>query len=412
MHPELNGKPVVVLSNNDGCIVARSDEVKKLGIPMGAPMFKYRNVIERNNVHVFSGNLMYYNEVSRNVMQCIRQFAPEVQVYSVDEAFIDFDGFERFFDLVAYSKKIREAVMQQTGIPVSIGIAATKTLAKVANKVAKKNASYEGVCLISKSDELAMALDMVQVEDVWGVGRKNAAKLRFNGIGTALELSRISLAWAQKHLGGVVGMRLLYELNGKSCISVEQTPTEQQLLTYSRSFGKEIKDLSELKEAVAYFTTRASERMRRKQLAARRMLVFAITNRFKENYHSVSKEIRLDPAISATNLLLVKANEILDEIFIHGLAYKKAGVLFLDLVPETGIQYSLFDHSVTPKKINLMKAVDGINRKMGRDKVFFAASGIKQQWKPKSELKSSVSKDKMLQDVDYLEGASIRFTQM
>ncbi len=390
--PSLQRKPVVVLSNNDGCIVSRTDEAKALGIGMAGPYFQFRDQIEKNGVAVFSSNYHLYGDMSRRVMDTLRALAPSVEVYSVDECFLDLTGIadDKLQEYGLYLKKTTE---QWTGIPVSIGMAPTKVLSKVANRLAKKDKiGTGGVVLIHNEDTRRDALERTAVEDIWGVGRAGAEKLHLFNIHNAWELSCMSEEWARKNLGGVVGVRLIKELNGIPCIDMKDPLTQKRMIATTRMFGKPVWTLKELKEAVATYITRAAEKLRRQHGAAgymhlfiverdaRRATVYAPTTR--------SASIKLPVATQMTHTLIAHAMPLVTHLFEEGNRYIKAGVILSDIVPENSIQSSLFDAPNTDKEKKLMQAVDNINFSMRNDVLKFATAGIRKNWKMRQEKRS------------------------
>lgn len=393
--PQLIGKPIVILSNNDGCIIARNDEAKLLGVPMGEPYFMAKEICEQKGVSVFSSNYALYGDLSHRVMQTIASIYPDIEVYSIDECFLDLD--EKYIgDLNAFGRSITERVIQWTGIPVSIGIAPTKVLSKVANRLSKKNkAKYKGVYLIQTDSEREDALRQTPVGDVWGVGWNSVKKLHYLGLDTAYKLSCMSEAWAHKNMGGVTGVRLIKELNGISCRGQDRGLDHKKHIASTRSFGQPVTTLVEMKEAIATYTSRAAEKLRHQNSAAAGLYVFARTYKDdKDRGYSQAKEggssyKALHYATDSTNELIKYAMEAAEEIYRKGLYYKKAGVVLSGLVPKDSIQQYLFEPNPdSPKNKAISKALDGINKKMGIDTVNFAANGVNTNWKMRCELRS------------------------
>ena len=279
-NPMLEGEPVVVLSNNDGLVVARSNEAKALGIGMGVPEFQIRPLLRAHHVRVLSSNYTLYGDMSQRVMETLETFCPDLEVYSIDEAFLSLVGFERH-DLTEYGRQIRRMVKQWTGIPVSVGIAETKTLAKIANRIAKRTPDLGGMFDLLDCSDRETVLDRVAVEDVWGIGRNHARVLNQHGITTALQLRGVDDQWIRKRMG-IVGLRLVMELRGVSCLDLEQCPAPKQSLTCSRAFGTLIHTLAEMEEAISVYTSRVAEKLRRERLAATVLTVCLTTNEFKE----------------------------------------------------------------------------------------------------------------------------------
>jgi DNA polymerase V len=397
--PQLAGKPIVVLSNNDGCIIARNDEAKLLDIPMGGPYFLAKDICEQKGVSVFSSNYALYGDLSRRVMQTIASIYPDIEVYSIDECFIDID--EKYVtDLHELGRSITERVLQWTGVPVSVGIAPTKVLAKVANRLSKKDkVRYKGVYVIQTPEEIEDALRRTNVGDVWGVGWNSVKKLTEVGIDTAYKLSQMSELWAHKNMGGVVGVRLIKELNGSPCRGTGKGLDHKQHIASTRSFGRAVTTLSEMKEAIATYTSRAAEKLRAQKSAAAGIYVFARTykddNARRENGYrdpqdmGGSKYVKLPFATDSTNELTKHATQAVEEVFREGLRYKKAGVMLYDLVPQDAIQQHLFETNAdSPKNKAISKALDSINKRMGIDTINFAANGVNTNWKMRSELRS------------------------
>lgn len=381
-NPKLVGKPVVLLSNNDGCVVARSNEAKALGIKMGVPVFKISNLIKIHGVQVFSSNYALYGDMSQRTMNTLSGFTPDIEIYSIDEAFLDLSQFKRY-DLTDYGHKIRSTIKQWLGIPVSIGIAETKTLAKIANKIAKKSIKADGVLDLTASPYQNRALEITDVGDVWGIGRSYSRLLKEYGIHNALQLRDADDAFIKKGMG-IVGVRLLQELRGGSCYALEHFPPPKKGITVSRTFKNSIELLDELKEAVATYVSLGAEKLRREHSAAGVLMVFLMTNRFKkENYYINVETIRLPVATSDTSELIHYAHEGLKAIYREGYLYKKAGVMFKDLVPENQTQANLFNCRDFEHSKKLMQTLDDINKKVGSDTLKYAAVGLtsNQRWK-------------------------------
>lgn len=384
-NPKLIGKPIVVLSNNDGVIVALSNEAKKLGIKGFQPLFKIRDQIEKYDVQVFSSNYTLYGDMSHRVMRTLEQFSPNVEIYSIDEAFLDLSGFNRL-DLEDYCREIRAKVLKWTGIPVSIGIAESKTLAKAANRRAKKVAEYGGVLNIyGKENERNEHLKQIDVSDVWGVGRQYTKLLYGHNIRTAYDLANANKSWIRRKMT-VVGLRTVYELNGTSCIEIESVTPDKKAIVSSRSFGADVTKLEDIKESIATWTTRAAEKMRTQKLAAGFLSVYVRTNPFKEipQYHN-SVQIKLPQPTDSTAELLQYAIKGAEQIFREGYRYKKAGIMLSELVPSKSLQLSIFDKEDRIKHLKATKVMDDINAELGSGTVFFASSGIERRWRMKRD---------------------------
>jgi DNA polymerase V len=397
--PDLHNKPVVVLSNNDGCIVSRSDEAKKAGIDMGAPLFESRNLIKEKQVAVFSSNYHLYGNMSMRVMDTLRILTDDqlhrcVEVYSVDEAFINLDHLP-LDALYPFAEKIRDVVFRWTGIPVSIGIAPSKVLSKVANRIAKKDKQKTKCVLVLDNDEkLQQALMSTDVSDLWGIGRRYARKLKdLYGVNTAWQLKHMPIEWARKNLGGVVGVRMIKELNGESCILMKDPLEKKKMIATTRMFGKPVFALQELKEAVATYTARAAEKLRRQNSAASTLDVFLVYNGMEgkpyvyEPKHLYHHFLLLKPT-SDTAQLIKAALPLVETIFIKGAKYLKAGVVLGGLVPDDALQGNLFSAPIIHQNRALMHALDNINFSMRDDMVKFAASGLSRNWKMRQEMRS------------------------
>jgi DNA polymerase V len=381
--PQLWGKPVVVLSNNDGCVVARSPEAKTIGIKMGVPTFKIQALIDQHDIQVFSSNYSLYGDMSHRVMETLRSFSPRVEVYSIDEAFLDLSTFSHL-NLIGYCQQIRATVKQWTGIFVSIGLGQTKTLAKIANHIAKQ--SEAGVFALTAVNNREW-LEAIPIEDVWGIGRRSAKVLRIGGIKTAWQLSNAPHGWVKQELG-IVGLRTVLELQGFSCLPLDLHPPARKSITVSRSFSRPMESLDELKSAVATYTSRAAEKLRNYKLAATAVKVWIATSRFLDNPYTNAIAVSLPVATNDTAELLHYALIGVVEIYKTGLAYKKAGVIMLNLVPETVRQLHLWDDRERDRYGQLMETLDRVNQEMGAGTLRFAVSGLQQTWYMKCERRS------------------------
>jgi DNA polymerase V len=378
--PELRGKPVVVLSNNDGSVIARSNEAKALGIEMGAPWHLLRERFAAAGVIVRSSNYTLYGDMSARVMDVLSQFAPDLEIYSIDEAFLGMAGFGA--RLESHARALRAAVLQWTGIPVSVGIAPTKTLAKVANHAAKKNQEHGGALLLLDEAAQDAALAKIELTDLWGVAGRLAARLAAIGMNTPLDLKRGDPRLIRERLG-VVTMRLALELRGVGRLDLERVTPDRKSIMASRSFGRPVTTLAELREAVASYAARAAEKLRRQHLATAHLTVFIETNRFKPDdaQHYAARPVRLPVATSDSGKLIGAALAGLASIWRDGYRYKKAGVVLLDLDPVAGVQVGLFDKADDARRVMLMRTVDQLNLRFGRDTVSFAAAGRRRAWK-------------------------------
>lgn len=379
-NPKLNGKPIVVLSNNDGCVVARSNEAKALGIGMGVPEFQIRSVLRTHRVQVFSSNYTLYGDLSQRVMETLEQFSPHIEVYSIDEAFLSLLGFARR-DLTEYGRQIRRTVKQWTGIPVSVGMAETKTLAKIANRIAKRNPATGGVCDLLACPDREALLEGVAVEDVWGIGPNYARLLNQHGLTTALQLRQADDQWIRKHLG-IVGVRLVYELRGHSCLDLDECPAPKQGITCSRAFGRSVCTLADMEESVSSYVSRAAEKLRGEGLAATVLTVFLMTNAFTdEPQYRNSVTCSLPVGTDTTSELIRVALKGLRSIYRDGYRYKKAGVMCTALVSASQVQPDLFDHQDRPRSKRLMAALDAVNDRWGAGTLEYASSGLTKTWK-------------------------------
>ncbi len=397
--PDLHNKPVVVLSNNDGCIVSRSDEAKRAGIDMGAPLFESRQLIKEKQVAVFSSNYHLYGNLSMRVMDTLRALADDevhrcVEVYSVDEAFINVDHLPASH-LQTFAEKLRDVVVGWTGIPVSVGIAPSKVLSKVANRIAKKDKQKTQCVMVLDNDEkVQQALMATDVADLWGIGRRYARKLKdLYGINTAWQLKHMPIEWARKNLGGIVGVRMIKELNGESCILLKNPLEKKKMIATTRMFGKPVFTLQEIKEAVATYTARAAEKLRRQNSAATTLDVFVVYNGVEgqpytyEPKHLYNHFLLLKPT-SDTAQLIKTALPLVESLYRKGAKYLKAGVVLGGLVPDDALQGNLFATSNVHQNRALMQALDNINFSMRDDMVKFAASGLSRNWKMRQEMRS------------------------
>ena len=382
--PELIGKPIVVLSNNDGCVIARSNEAKAVGIPMGAPAFEYEAIFNQHQVHVFSANFPLYGDMSHRVMNILGEYSPDIEIYSIDEAFLKLKGFERF-DLQEYGIDMQRRVTKWTGIPVSVGIAPTKALAKIANRIAKKypketQSSY----LINSEEKRIKALKWVQIEDVWGIGRQHAKRLRAVGVKTAYDFTQLHDSWVQQHMS-IVGLRLKRDLQGTPTLDLELVQPKKNIAT-TRSFERNYSKIEELEERVATFAVSCAEKLRKQKSCCNTIMVFIHTNGHRNDLPQYSRNIVVKlpyPTNSAIELAKF-AKQALLYIFKEGYQYKKAGVLVMDFTPQDKTQLRLFDNS-NQQHIPLMMAMDKINSMYGQQKIRLAAQDTKRVWKMKQE---------------------------
>jgi DNA polymerase V len=382
--PDLIGKPVVILSNNDGCVIARSNEAKDLGVPMGAPAFQYKQLFDQHKIHVFSSNFALYGDMSSRVMEVLGTFSPNMEVYSIDEAFLDFSGFD-LHDLQAIGNEMKAKVEQWTGIPVSVGFAPTKALAKLANRIAKKYPKHtNGVYLIDTDDKRVKALNWLKVGDIWGIGRKHSKRLEAIQIHTAMDFTRLSDDWVRKNLS-VVGVRLKHELQGISTLQLEEVQPKKSIST-TRTFDSNYTELAQIKERVASFAVSCATKLRAQKSCCNSIMVFIQTNGFREELPQYSQQIviKLPFATNSSIELVAYATQGLERIFKQGFAYKKAGVIVMDFSSENNQQLTLFE-SRNPKHIPLMKVMDALNASYGHQKIRLAAQDVGRVWKMNQE---------------------------
>ena len=386
-NPKIRRKPVVVLSNNDGCIISRSNEAKALGIKMGEPYFKAKDIIIKNNVNVFSSNYSLYGDLSRRVMRTLKRFNSDIEVYSIDEAFMDLSNFSDK-EIEEVGKEIRSTVLKWTGIPTSIGIAKTKTLSKVANHIAKKTKA--GVTSLIGIENLDPILEKVEINDVWGVGRQLTKFYQKNGIYNAKQLKNKSNTWIKK-CSNVLSSRTAMELRGISCIELEKTTSKRKSCVVSRSFGKRVENFQELKEAVASYCLNASEKLRSENLVAKALTVFIRTSPFQRNFGYYSNSKTIDFPIATNNSIetVKTAITILESIYKNGYRYQKAGVMFSGLSDENSKE-NLFASEKDEKINKLMRSIDKTNFRFGRRTLSIASAGIRKKWFMKREHSSKI----------------------
>jgi DNA polymerase V len=379
--PRLQNKPIVVLSNNDGCVIARSDEAKELGIEMGAPSFLIESLLQQHNVSVFSSNYTLYGDLSDRVMTTLSQFADQLEVYSIDEAFLNLTAF-RHHNLTEYAHTIRNTVMQHTGIPVSVGIAPSKTLAKIANRLVKKKNKQLGVYCIDSMEKIQFALQHTPVKDIWGIGSRYTKLLTNNGFITAWDVSRAPEEWIRKNLS-VVGQRMYNELKGISCIAFEDLPAKKKMVCVARGFGKVLSEKHEVMEALANFTAMVAAKLRSEQLATNTIQIFVQTNAHRSNepQYFRSLTIRLPVATNSTNELIYHARQGLETIYRPGYHYSKTGCTAMELVPVAEVQCGIFDQENRARNSQLMQVLDKVNRSFGKNAVRFALQGFGTRWK-------------------------------
>lgn len=386
-HPDLRDKAVIVLSNNDGCVVARSEESKRLGIKMGVPFYQVKELLERNKVAVFSSNYNLYGDMSRRVMSLLSSFFPKISVYSIDEAFIDLSEIDDMEYLVNISRNAVRAIYKGVGIPVSLGIAPTKTLAKMASVFAKKHKGYNGVCLMDTDEKREKALKLFPVSDVWGIGRKHSKRLEYNGVKTAWDFTQRSESWVRKEMS-VTGLRTWKELRGESCIETEDLPYKKSICT-SRSFPNQgLSRIEDVEEAVANFAAMCSKKLREQHTVCQSVVVFAYTSRFREDVpvNQICETVNFDVPTNDMQEIVSTVVKALRNSWRQGAYYyKKAGVIVYNISEDNAVQGSLFDTVDRDKQSAISRVVDEINLRNGHDTVRVAVQGYDNNWHIKNE---------------------------
>ena len=381
--PSLRNKPVVVLSNNDGCVIARSNEAKALGIPMGAPAFQFKKDFEAKGISVFSSNYSLYGDMSGRVMNILSQFTPEIEIYSIDESFLKFNGFE-LYDLERIGKEMVERVLSHTGIPISVGLAPTKALAKIANKIAKKFADRTGsVYAIDSEEKKEKALRWTKIGDVWGIGRQHEKRLLNINVKNAWDFTQLPNEYVLKKMS-VVGLRLKRDLSGESTLDFEEVKNKKNIAV-TRSFDKMYSDFDDLRERVATYAGKASAKLRKQDSNCTLVYVFLITNPFRTDLkqYRANMVVKLSTPTNSTMVLTKAALYGLKKIFKPGYQYKKAGVIIMGITPASERQLSLFSKE-DPRHQLLMKTIDRLN-KVENEKVKFAGMDLGRTWKMKQE---------------------------
>ena len=382
--PDLRNKPIIILSNNDGVIIARSNETKALGVQMGAPVFKSAEIIRKHNITVFSSNFPLYGDMSNRMMTILQTFTPDIEVYSIDEAFLKFEGYE-LYNLQEYGEKIRNTIYKKIGIPTGIGIAPTKSLAKVANHIAKKFPDRtNSVYIIDNEEKRRKALKWTKVGDVWGIGRRHAKRLQAQNINTAYGFTQLSDAWIKKHMS-IIGLRLKKDLLGTPHIHLEDIKSKKSIAT-TRSFDYPYTEYNELKERITTFAFSCAEKLRKEKQNAGSLMVFIHTNGFRKEQPQYYKNIVIKFAYQTNSSIdIVKyAIKGLKRIYKKGFKYKKAGVILMDFTLENPEQLVLFDFK-NPKHTKLMQVIDKINTKNGKHLVRLSGQDPKKTWKMKQE---------------------------
>ncbi len=373
--PSLVGRPVVVLSNNDGCVISRSNEAKALGIRMGQPLYQIQELIRRYRVAVHSSNYQLYGDMSQRVMATLRQHLPSVEIYSIDEAFLDMSGMDRN-EMSLFGRNLARTVQRNTGIPVSIGIAPTKTLAKIASRLCKRYPKLEGCCLMYRDEDVQKVLARFEIGDVWGIGRRLREMLRLAGAQTAAQFCNMSEEWVRARMG-ITGLRTWYELQGRSCIEFGHTPPDKQSIMVSRSFAREIREPEPLRESISNFVAMAAEKLRKQHSVAGQMQLFILTNAHREDQpqHREGRLIQFVTPTDSSLELAQAAATAFRELYRRGFGYKKAGVILSDIQPCDGVQRSMFDPLDRQKHQALMQTVDLLNSRLGRATVKLGSQG-------------------------------------
>jgi len=384
-NPNLIGKPVAILSNNDGCVISRSDEAKALGLPMGAPIFKWESFCKANNVTVLSSNYPLYGDMSSRVMSILKQYSPEVEVYSIDESFLYFKGFDNY-DLTKYGLEIKSRILKWTGIPTCVGIAPTKALSKVANKIARKYPNQtKGVYVMDTEEKRIKALKWLSVDDVWGVGRQLSKRLQTKGCKTAFDFTQLPDVWVKKNFS-VVEARLKRDLEGIPTLKLDEIVTQKKMIATTRSFDYSYSDIEYIKERVSTFAVSCAEKLRKQGSSCHVIIVMLKSDKHKKELeqHRTSTSINLTYPTSSSLIISNCAISALMSIFKKGIQYKKAGVIVTGLVPIDNHQLHLFD-AENPKHQPLMKSIDSLNAKYKNNKIRIANQDLKRTWKMRQD---------------------------
>ncbi len=384
--PQYNGKPVVILSNNDGCVISRSNEAKEVGVPMGAPEFKIRELLKEKNVKVFSSNYPLYGDLSNRVMKTLEAFTPNLEIYSIDEAFLNFDGMS-ISDYHDYGIQMKKRVQKWVGIPVCVGFAPTKALSKVANRIAKKfQDRTQGIYVIDTEEKRIKAIKWTKIEDVWGIGRRLTKKMMAHNILTAYDFTKPQHeAWIRKEMG-VIGMRLKYELEGKSVLDLEPIREQKKSIATTRSFPKQISEFDDLRERVATFSAICAEKLRKQKSCCQTIIVMLVIDKHKyqsQKYY-FNKAVTLPYSTNSTLTISNVAISMLKDLYKgnEGIKFKKAGVIVTELIDEDKKQLQLFEEE-NPKHLAIMKAMDFLNAKIGDRKVKLGTQNLNLTWNMK-----------------------------
>lgn len=387
--PQWEGKPIVILSNNDGCVIARSNEAKALGIPMGAPAFKYKKIFAKQNIKVFSSNYPLYGDMSSRVMKILESYTPDSEIYSIDEAFLKFNGFD-YFNLEKTGYKMKKQVRQWTGIPVSVGFAPTKTLAKIANKIAKKfHSRTQGVYVIDSCEKRVKALKWTAAKDIWGIGRQHSKRLEAQGIRTAYDFANLPDSWIKKHMS-VLELRLKKDLLGLPYIKLEDVVTAKKSIATTRSFKNNLSKFHELEERISTYASICSEKLRKQEGSCSAVLVFIRSNSHQKNKAQYRNSCVINLPYNTDSSLTISKHAVdgLKRIFRDGIDYKKAGVILLGLVPAKERQLNLFQPDLN-KHDPLMQAIDKIHLRFGPHKIKLGNQDLHSTWKMRQEYLSN-----------------------
>ena len=384
-NPNLQGKPIAILSNNDGCVISRSDEAKALGLPMGAPIFKWENMCKAQGIQVLSSNYALYGDMSSRVMSILKQFTPDVEVYSIDEAFLEFKGFENY-NFTNYGTQIRTRILKWTGIPTCVGVAPTKALSKVANKIARKFPKQtQGVYVIDTDEKRIKALKWIKIEDVWGIGRRLSKRLQDKGCKTAYDFTQLPDAWVKQHFS-VVEARLKRDLEGLPTLQLDEDHKTKKVIATTRSFEYTYSDADNIKERISTFATSCAEKLRKQGSSCYVIIVMLRSDRHKKDLqqHRASTSINLSYPTNSSIIISQFAVKAVMSIFKEGIKYKKAGVIVTGLVPTDNFQLNIFENE-HPKHQHLMRSIDTLNAKFKTQKIKIANQDLKRTWKMRQE---------------------------
>ncbi len=383
--PQLNNRPIAILSNNDGCFIARSNEAKELGLPMASAAFKYKDFCKKNKIHVFSSNYPLYGDMSTRVMNILSTFTPDIEIYSIDEAFLKFNGFDRYnFD--TYGRKMQYKVEKSTGIPISVGIAPTKALSKVANKIAKKLKDRTGGVYVINSDESRIkALKWTKIETVWGIGRGNFTRLQSKNVKTAYDFTQLPDEWVKNQMA-ITGLRLKKDLEGEPTLDLDDDSQDKKAIATTRSFERTFSDIDNIKERISTFATSCAEKLRTQKSSCHMVMVFLRSDRHKKNEPQDKSSVCITLPYATDSSLTISnaAVKAIASIFKSGIKYKRAGVIVYGLVPTNARQLDLFTNE-NPKHQNLMKTMDKVNNKYGGYKIKIGNQDLERTWKMRQE---------------------------